>query len=104
MPEVRMTSARGNDEKIVMQRLAAVAEYDVLVGKDLARLGEQHLGVLLRAQQPSDRRGDVARRERRRGHLVEQRLKDVMVRAIDDGDVDGGIAQRPRGVQSAKST
>ncbi len=36
-------------------------------------------------------------------YLVEQRLKDVMVAAVDDGDVDRKTAQRKRRMNAAKS-
>ena len=42
----------------------------------------------LPAQDPADRRGDVGGRQPGGGHLIQQRLEDVVVVAIDDGDVD----------------
>jgi hypothetical protein len=39
------------------------------------------------------RRGDVARVQDRRRHLVEEGLKDVVVAAIDQGDVDALAAE-----------
>jgi hypothetical protein len=39
-----------------------------------------------------------------RRNLVEQRLKDVVVAAVDDGDVDGEMSQAFGGVQAAEST
>src|SRR6185436_5508754 len=65
--------------------------------------GHQDFGVLLLAEEPADRHGNVARGERRGRHLIEQRLKDVVVRPIEDRHVNGGVAQRSRGVQAAES-
>ena len=42
-------------------------------------------------------------RQRRRRHLIEQRLKDVVVMAIDHGHVHVGGRERAGGVQPAKS-
>ena len=39
----------------------------------------------------------------RRRHLIEQRLEDVMIRAIDDRDVGERVAKCARGVESAES-
>ena len=50
---------------------------------DRARLGQQHLDVLLAPQDPSDRRRDVAGGQRRHRNLVQQRLKHVVVAAIE---------------------
>jgi len=44
-------------------------------GINRARLSQQHLDILLAAQDPPNRRRDVAGRQRRRGHLIEERLK-----------------------------
>jgi hypothetical protein len=37
--------------------------------------------------------GDVARGQTGRGNLVEQGLKEVVIAAIDDGRVDGGVGK-----------
>jgi hypothetical protein len=44
----------------------------------------------------TDRRGDVRRREDRRRHLIEQRLKYVVVAAVDQEDLGIGMPQRMR--------
>ena len=46
---------------------------------------------------------DVGRRERRRRDLIEQRLEDVVVRAIDQRDVHRRTLERARRVQSAEA-
>ena len=52
--------------------------------------------VRLVPEHPADRRGDVGRAERGGRHLVEQRLEEVMVRAVDDRDPHGCAAQPAR--------
>src|SRR6185437_13280479 len=70
---------------------------------DRRDFAEQYVGVFLAAKEPADRRGDVGRREHRRRDLVEQRLEDVMIRAVDDGDIDGRVLERARGVEAAEA-
>jgi hypothetical protein len=55
------------------------------------------------AQNPTDRRGNVTGRERRRRDLIQERLKDVMVAAIDQRDTYVGVAERPCGGQATKA-
>ena len=57
----------------------------------------------LAAQDPADRRRDVARRQRRHRHLIEQRLEDVMVAAVDDRDANARHAAA-RGPRRARRT
>ena len=45
------------------------------------------------AEDRADRLGDFARRKNSKRHLIEQRLKDVVVLAVDDSDVDGQLAE-----------
>jgi hypothetical protein len=51
----------------------------------------------------SDRVGDLARREARRGDLVEQRLEDVVVGAVQNRDVKRGAVERASRVQASES-
>ena len=48
-------------------------------------------------------RGDLARREPARGHLVEQRLEEVKVAAIDQRDRYRRAPERLGDIQPAKS-
>ena len=51
-------------------------------------LAHEHGDVALLAQDVAQRRGDGRRRQAGGGHLVEQRLEQVMVAAIDQRDLD----------------
>ena len=51
-----------------------------------------------------DRRGDLSRREHRRRHLVEQRLKYVVVAAVDQDDIDISVAKRACRCESGKAS
>jgi hypothetical protein len=51
----------------------------------------------------ADRRRDIPLGEKPRRELIEQRLKQVVIRPVDDGDLDIGAAQRFRRKESAES-
>ena len=63
---------------------------------DAGHLAEKHLDVLLARQHAADRLGDIGRRQRRGRHLIEQRHEQVVVVAVDDRDVDLGLAEPAR--------
>ena len=94
----------------------ACREHQVVVGEPSRRLeqqpslttstpvtGEGDLAVVLAANDRADRRADVGRRERCGRHLVEQRLKDMMVAPIEDGHGDRRLRQRFRGGEARKA-
>jgi hypothetical protein len=102
MPEVAVRRARCQDEPVEAHVLAVDDEH--AVGEpDRRRLAEQDLGVALRAQHLADRRCDVGRAERSGRDLVEQRLEQVVVAAIDDQHVDRRATQRPRRFETAEA-
>ncbi len=102
VPEVRVRDAR-RDDQVVVRRFAIGEMDDVRLEVDRRRLGEPDADVGLAAQDPADRRRDVARRKRGRGDLIEKRLEDVMVAPIDEQDVDRRSPKRARGAQAAKT-
>ena len=71
--------------------------------RSLVHLRQQHRDVLLLAQDPADRRRDVAGRQRRGRHLIEQRLEQVVVVAIEQRDPDRRAGERARRVEAAES-
>ena len=101
--EVRVRRAGRDDEKVVAQRTIGECEsLDRRIDRD--HICEQHLGVALATQDPADRRRDVTRRQRRRRYLIQQRLEDVMVAAIDERDLHGRPPERPRGIKASETT
>ena len=64
--------------------------------------GEQHAHVLLPPENPPDRRGDIAGRQSGRRHLVEQRLEQVVIAAVEQGDADRRALQRLSGGEPAE--
>jgi hypothetical protein len=100
--EVRVCGAGGNDQEVERDRGTFVEEHPHSGHVDVGGVGEQHRDVLLMAQHPADRRRDVARRQRGGGHLVEQRLEQMVVVAIEQRDANRCARQRARGVQAAE--
>src|SRR5204863_3735539 len=75
-------------------------------GVDAGDLGLQHREVAalhLPAQRVADRRADGRRAEARSRHLVQQRLEQVVVGAVDQRDLDVGPGQRAHGLQAAET-
>ena len=107
VPEVGVRRAARDDQIVVRQPLVIVAAHprgSPAAGLiDRAHLGEQDLDVLLAPQDPADGRRDVAGRKRRHRHLVEQRLEDVMIPAVENRDADPRAAEGAGGIQPAKA-
>ena len=104
MAEVGVRRAARHDQVVVGQ--LAVGEYQSLRRwRSTPRTSASSTSTLrLTPQNPPNRRGDVARRQRCHRHLIEQRLEDVMVAAIDDGQLDASVAQGAGGIEAAEST
>jgi hypothetical protein len=87
MPEVRVLRSGGHDEVVVRHIThtgPAVSDHYFALGVDAVNVREQHGGVALVTKQRADGRCDVAGSEHRGGHLVEQRLEQVVVGAVED--------------------
>ncbi len=70
---------------------------------DGVSLREQHTRITLMAQDPADGRSDIAGRQGSSGHLVQERLKQMMVVSIDQCDVDRSGFQAARGFEPAEA-
>jgi len=92
------------EHQVVIAQLAASGAQPPRRQIDLLDLREHHSRVPLVAQDRADRLRDVRRRERRGCHLVEQRLEEMVVVAVDDQHVSGRARQCPRGEQAAETT
>ena len=100
--EVGVGRATRHDQIVVRQ--FTVSQDQSLAGPvDFAHLGKQHFDVRLAPQNPADRRSNVPRGQRGHRHLIEQRLKDMVVAAVDDGDPDPGAPERAGRIQPAES-
>src|SRR5581483_3318832 len=63
---------------------------------DAYDLVHQHFGVGLVPQNRTDRLCNVGRRKHSQGHLIEKRLKEMVIPAIDNRYIDVEMGQRPR--------
>ena len=100
--EVVVCCSSRNHERVIFQY--AVGENDLAICQiEVARLGQQHTGVLLPFQHGAKRCRDVCRREPPRGHLVEQRLEEVKVPSVDERDIDRHATQAPRNTQPGET-
>jgi hypothetical protein len=66
-------------------------------------LALEHGRVLLALENPPDRETNLTGRQNRRCHLVEQGLKQVVIRAIDQDDFRGRVLESLGGGESAKA-
>ena len=83
----------------------AVPQEDRLAGRSTPVASrEDDFGVPLPAQDPTDRRRDLPGRERRHRHLIQERLKDMVVAPIDDRHLHPRPPERPRGIEAAESS
>ena len=89
LAEVRVGGAGGNDEVVISQLSADVKPDASRLHVDPVHFIHQDFGIGLVAQDAADGLGDVGRRKDSQSHLVEQRLKSMMVAAIYDGHIYG---------------
>ena len=108
--EVRVRRAARENHVVVSDRRRAVSgfgrtrdEYTSILWIDRRDIGEQHFDVLLSAQHPTDRRRDVAGRERRGRDLIQQRLKEMVVVPVEQRDADRRAGERARRVKPAET-
>ena len=100
--EIRVPRACSDHEKVVVQR--PVRCDDSLVRDvDALRFAEDHLRIFLIAQNVTQRLRDVRGRERRRRHLIQQRLEEMMILAIQKREPHIRFLQSFRGLQPAKA-
>ncbi len=66
-------------------------------------LTEEYLRVLLFAENASNGSRDFSRRKRPSGHLIEQRLEEMIIAAINQRDIDLSTFQSLRSVEAGKA-
>jgi hypothetical protein len=105
--EIGMGGTCGDHQRVVRQVHRAVIRrgrhHRPAVQVETAHVGEERARVRLLLDHAPDGGRDQARRQDARGDLVEQGLEQVMVGAVDQGDVDVRAGQRSGGAQSAES-
>lgn len=92
--EVGMGGAGGQQQHVVAERVA-IGEHHFATGwSNFGHIAKQHFDIALLAQDVAQRRGDIRCRQAGGGDLIQQRLEQVMVLAVDQGDADAGIVER----------
>jgi hypothetical protein len=92
----------GHDEVVVGDR--SFVEGDGLrLDVHTARLGQEHARVHLVSQHPADGSRDVSGRQTRRGDLIEERLEEVVIPAIEQRDVHRSALECLCGGQTCES-
>ena len=86
--EIRVVRARRHDQGVVGDRPPVGHQHLVSLRIEADRLPEDHCRVALPTEQRAQRLGDLARRQRAGRDLVEQRLEQVEVAPVDQGDPD----------------
>ena len=87
-----------------MRVVAALFQHHDPLGRiDPCRFGQQHADVFLMAKHPTNWRCDIARRQGRRGDLIQQRLKQMVVVPIEERDADRRAVQRAGRIEPAKA-
>jgi hypothetical protein len=102
--EVAVSRAGREDQPVVGERLAVFQHHLAHRDVDALRLAVQHGHVLLAGERAADRLGDRRRGQSRGRHLVEQRLEQVVVGAVDQRHVHrrrGQRAGRPQAAEAA---
>jgi hypothetical protein len=105
-PDVRLARAGGNDHTLVRDVTTPANRIEVTWRAfeiEIDDFAKKNPRVPLAAANVADRRRDVPLGENPGRKLIEQRLKQVVVRPVDDRDIDIGAPQRFRRKESAES-
>ena len=101
--EVAVRRTRRHDQVVVAEAKTVRKHGFLRCGKNLDDFTEKRGDVALFAEEKPGRRRNGRCGESRGRHLVEQRLKEMVVGFLDDRDVDVGISQMPGSFQAAEA-
>src|SRR5206468_9689382 len=99
MSEIGVSSARREDKVVVLQ---LAIQKDHLSRADINGdgLGQKNPCIFLSAKDGAYRVGNIAGRQPGRGDLIQQRLEQMIIATIDDGDTDIAVLQGSRRPQA----
>ena len=86
--EIGMPGARGQHQSVVVQSAAVIERHSPALGVDGGHGAEQGGDLLALAHQMSNGPRNFGSRKQRGAHLIWQRLKQMVIALIDDGDPD----------------
>ncbi len=101
--EVGGLGSAGDDQAVVVQPLAAVEDKLAVLDVEAGRLAHQDGDVRVAPERGPDRRGALAGGQPAAGHLVEQRLEQMVVGAVHERHVHVCVPQLVRGRQPAEA-
>ena len=104
VPVVGGLRAGGDDQRVVFKFGAVAQDHAPGAGIHVHGFAQQDARVLLPAQHAAQRRGNLARRERAGGHLIEQRLEEMEIAPVNQRHVHLRALQLLRRAQAAKTT
>ena len=86
MAEIGVPRAGGEHQRVVGHGVAVIEQHALAAGVDAGHVGEQGRDLRPVAQEIADRPGDLRGRQRGGRDLIEQRLEQMVVAAVDQGD------------------
>src|SRR5215211_7868743 len=92
MPEIGVLGS-GRDDEIVVRNASSVCDNLVPRSIDARDLRQDDLRVFLPTEYAANRRGDIRGRQAGGRNLIEQRLEQMIIVAVDDGDVERRLRQ-----------
>ena len=102
MAKIGVARARGQRQVVVSGHCAARQRHLPRAHINPHHLVHQHFSIRLVAQNRPDRLRDVGRRQHRQRHLVEQRLKKMMIASVHHRHIHVQMRQPSRRVNPAK--
>src|SRR5579871_1403156 len=103
MSKIGVRRPRGEHEVVILKRRARFQGHLARYTIHAHGLVHQHFGILLAPQHRPNRLCDIRGRQHRQGHLVEQRLKRVIVLPVNHRHIHRHTRQSLRSHQAAKS-
>src|SRR5580698_327365 len=109
MPKITMRDSGCDHQDVVTQRspllMVFIASIDKLrVFINPADFAKKYGRISLTLQKSPDRGCDLSRRKHRCRHLIEQRLKEVMIRSINHQDIGVCIPKGSSGSEPRKTS
>ena len=103
MAEIGMGGAAGDQQQVVLQPAAIAQHHLAGMRVDRRHFTQPYIHVALPAEDVAQRRGDVRRGQAGGGDLVEQWLEQVVVAAVDQGDMQAGAGKGAAGPQAGEA-
>ena len=101
--EIRVPRAGGEDERVIGQRIALIEQHALGLRIDAVHRRKQGRDLWAAAHQITDWPGNLGRRQRRGGNLIQQRLEQVMVAPIDQRNADRRTGKAISGFEAAEA-